>query len=523
MDQRKAIIFGAGPAGLAAAYELLERTDIRPVIMEMTGDVGGISRTVPYKGNRIDIGGHRFFSKSDRVMAWWENILPLQRVPAGKDLPSGRMMPISQGEDGPDPEKTDKVLLVRNRVSHIYFLKKFFDYPLSLSFGTLQNLGASRSSKIVVSYLKSALVPIRNEKNLEDFFINRFGKELYLTFFKDYTEKVWGIPCTEISNEWGIQRVKGLSLSKVLLNSINMFISKASDVTQRKTETSLIERFFYPKFGPGQLWEEVANRIRGKGGEILLNRKIVGISHRSQRVVEVKVKDEKTGEVNAQKGDYFFSSMPIRDLITAFDGGVPGEVLEVARGLQYRAFVTVGLILKKLKIKNHSKTNGHNGLIPDNWVYIQGRQAKLGRLQIYNNWSPYLVQNPHTVLLGLEYFCDEGDGLWNKSNGELTRFAIKELEDIGFIEESDVFDSLVVKMPKTYPAYFGTYNKLDRVRGFLDPFENLYCMGRNGMHRYNNMDHSILTAMAAVDNIINRLSRKDNLWAVNTEAEYWGK
>ena len=408
-------------------------------------------------------------------------------------------------------------------MSRIYFLGKFFDYPLSLSLKTLQNLGGLRSGKFILSYLKAALFPIHDEKNLEDFFINRFGKELYLTFFKDYTEKVWGTPCTEISNEWGIQRVRGLSLSKALLNSVTACLSKMSGHTRRETETSLIETFFYPKFGPGQLWEEVANRIRTKGGEIRLNRRMVGLSHRNHRVTEVKVKDETTGEFSTQKGDYFFSSMPISDLIAAFDGGVPDEVLDVARGLRYRAFVTVGLILRRLKVTNHSRIKGHNGLIPDNWVYIQERQAKLGRLRIYNNWSLILFKELHTVLLGLEYFCDEGDSLWNKSDGDLTRFATKELENMGFIEEGDVMDSLVVKMPKTYPVYFGTYDRFDRIRAFLDPFENLYCMGRNGMHRYNNMDHSMLTAMAAVDNTVNRLSRKDALWAVNTEAEYWGK
>jgi len=522
MDQKTAIIFGAGPAGLTAAYELLQRTDIKPIIFEMTGDIGGISKTVLYKGNRIDIGGHRFFSKSDRVMKWWQDILPLQGFPSKDDLILGRDIPLSQLQDSPDPEKTDKVLLVRNRISRVYFLKKFFDYPISLSVKTLSNLRIIRSSKIFLSYLKARLLPIKNEVSLEDFFINRFGRELYLTFFKDYTEKVWGAPCREISNEWGVQRVKGVSLLKLFFNGIKRILLKDSSIHQKKTETSLIERFLYPKFGPGQMWEEVANVIREKGGKVFLNNRIVGIKHENDKIVEVKIRNEKTGEVFSQMGDYFFSSMPVKDLIFAFEDGASGDVLKVADGLKYRAFITVGLLLKKLRFKNETKIKTANDILPDNWIYIQDREVKLGRLQIYNNWSPYLVRDHNTVWIGLEYFCDEDDEIWNKSDKELSNFAIEELTLIGGIDNRDVLDSVVIRLPKTYPAYFGTYPRFHVVRTFLDQFENLFPIGRNGMHKYNNMDHSMLTAIVAVDNIVNNVSIKENIWAVNTEAKYIG-
>jgi protoporphyrinogen oxidase len=522
MSQKTAIIFGAGPAGLTAAYELLLRTDVKPIIFEMAGEIGGISKTVLYKGNRIDIGGHRFFSKSDRIIQWWQNILPLQGAPSKDDLILGRDIPLSQKRDAPNPEKEDKALLVRHRISRIYFLKKFFDYPISLSVRTLVDLGVNRSVRVFLSYLRIRLFPIKNENNLEDFLINRFGRELYFTFFRDYTQKVWGVPCAKISNEWGAQRVKGVSLSKVLLNAIKRFLVRDSSIHQRKTETSLIERFLYPKFGPGQMWEEVASIIREKGADVLLNSRVTGIKHEKNKIVGVTVRNEKTGEVSCQKGDYFFSSMPVKDLIFAFEDGIPAEVLEVADGLKYRASIIVGLLLKKLRIKNETRIKTVNGILPDNWIYIQEREVKLGRLQIFNNWSPYLVKDHHTVWIGLEYFCDEEDKIWSKSDRELSNFAINELALIGMIDEGDVLDSVVIRVPKTYPAYFGTYLKFPVIKSFLDQFENLYLIGRNGMHRYNNMDHSMLTAIAAVDNIVKNVSIKENIWALNTEVEYMG-
>lgn len=533
MNQKIAIIIGAGPAGLTAAYELLDRTDIKPVIFETTEDVGGISRTVNYKGNRIDIGGHRFFSKSDKVMGWWQNIIPLQGALAKDDALLERKVPLSShyshkpiktGEEktlkSPDPNQEDKVMLNRSRLSRIFFLRKFFDYPVSLNYNTFSNLGIIRTIKIGLSYLKTSLSPLTEENSLEDFFINRFGKELYLTFFKDYTEKVWGVPCDEIRADWGAQRVKGLSIKKAVTHSIKSKFSRDSSVSQKEVETSLIGQFMYPKLGPGQLWEEVAQIIKDNGGEIHHLHTVVGLKNEDNRIFSVDVKNETTTEIKTIKGDYFFSTMPVKNLINSFENDVPVEVKEVADGLMYRDFVTVGLLLKGLKIKNETKRPTINDVVPDNWIYIQERDVKLGRIQVFNNWSPYMVKNGENTWIGLEYFCNEGDELWAMSDDDLTKFAIEELTKIDIIHPDDVLDSVVIRVPKTYPAYFGSYDRFNEIREFTDSYQNLFLIGRNGMHRYNNMDHSMLTAMAAVDNIINSNNSKDNLWAVNAEDEY---
>ncbi len=520
MSQRTAIIIGAGPAGLTAAYELLEKTDIRPIVYEMSGDIGGISKTVNYKGNRIDIGGHRFFSKSDRVMEWWRGILPLQGAPARDDALLGRDVPLSEEPGAPDPEKTDKVMLVRHRISRIFFLRKFFDYPVSLNLNTVRNLGLVRIAKIGWSYAKIRLFPIKEEVSLEDFFINRFGEELYRTFFRDYTEKVWGVPCDQIPAEWGAQRVKGLSATKAVLHAIKRVARRNTSVAQKDVETSLIEWFMYPKFGPGQMWEEVARIVEAKGGQVLRHHRVVGLHAEGNRIVAAEVRDERTGETAEVRGDYFLSSMPVKDLIQAFGGSTPREVREIAEGLQYRDFKVVGLLLRKLKIVNQTKIPTVNQIVPDNWIYIQERDAKMGRLQILNNWSPYLVKDPNTVWVGAEYFCNEGDDLWNMPDVQFAQLAIDELAEMGIIEKEDVLDSVVAHMPKAYPAYFGTYDRFEVVRRFTDGFENLFLIGRNGMHRYNNTDHSMLTAMIAVENIAAGVYSKENIWAVNVEQEY---
>jgi protoporphyrinogen oxidase len=520
VKENRAIIIGAGPAGLTAAYELLRKTKICPIIYEVSGQVGGISKTVVYKGNRIDIGGHRFFSKSERVMQWWFNILPLQGAPARDDLLLGRCVPLSQQPDAPDPEKADKVMLTRERLSRIFFLKKFFDYPLSLGFSTLCGLGLTRVIKITLSYLKARTLPIRPERSLEDFFINRFGRELYVTFFKDYTQKVWGVPCSQIGSEWGVQRVKGLSISRAIAHAARSIFSRDHSVSQEKTETSLIGRFVYPKYGPGQMWEEVARIITAKGGELYLRHKIVGLGSEDNRIVEAQVRDELTGEVTTHRADYFLSTMPVADLIESLSAPVPDDVQQVAQGLLYRDFITVGLLLKKLRIENRTGKKTSNGMIPYHWVYIQEPSVKIGRIQIFNNWSPYMVKDDNTVWIGAEYFCNEGDRLWSMSDKDLSESAAKELVRIGFIEKDDVLDSTVLRMPKTYPAYFGTYDRFDVIRNFTDRFDNLFLIGRNGMHKYNNMDHSMLSAMVAVENIMNGVTSKDNLWTLNTEQQY---
>lgn len=532
MIPKTAIIIGAGPAGLTAAYELLDKTDIKPVIYEMSDKIGGISKTVNYKGNRIDIGGHRFFSKSNKVMDWWQNIMPLQGAPAKDDTALGREIPLKtecikkelgkkefKKINAPDPQKDDKVMLNRGRLSRIFFLRKFFDYPVSLNLNTFSNLGLFRTLKIGMSYAKISLSPIKEEKSLEDFFINRFGRELYLTFFKDYTEKVWGIDCSEINPDWGAQRIKGLSITKAVIHAIKNKFSKDSSIEQKKVETSLIEQFMYPKFGPGQMWEEVAKIITENGGEIHFNQEAVGIEHDGENIKNIKIKEHSTGEIQTIEGDYFFSTMPVKDLINSMEK-VPDEIREIANGLMYRDFITVGLLLNELKIKNETKQKTINDLVPDNWIYIQERDVKLGRLQIFNNWSPYLINDDSKVWIGLEYFCNEGDELWNTPDDEFASFAISELAKIDIINKEDVLDNVVIRVQKTYPAYFGTYEKFDDIRKFTDGFNNLFLIGRNGMHRYNNMDHSMLTAMAAVENIINGVNSKDNLWAVNAEEHY---
>lgn len=532
MPERKAVIIGAGPAGLTAAFELLDKTDIRPVVLEASDEIGGIARTVKYKGNRIDIGGHRFFSKSDRVMDWWRQFLPLQGAPARdqKTLDiryQGKERSVTVSEDGPDPEKVDRVMLVRNRLSRIFFLRRFFSYPLALNGQTLGNLGPVRLARIGASLIATRLRPIKNEKSLEDFFINRFGRELYLTFFKDYTEKVWGVPCHEISAEWGAQRIKGLSLTKAIKHAIGSLKPKkaSGDISQKGTETSLIERFLYPKHGPGQLWEYVADLVQNKGGAVRMREEVVKIHHEPGRIVAVETRNA-DGATTRHEGDYFFSSMPVKDLINAMGDTVPANVKQVANGLVYRDFITVGLLLRELKVKHRAhEGNGdantlNSDLIPDNWIYIQERDVKIGRLQVFNNWSPYLVADPKTVWLGLEYFCNEGDELWSRSDEEFKRFAVEELSRIDIITPDAVLDAVVIRVPKTYPAYFGSYDRFKVIRDYVDTFSNLFLVGRNGMHRYNNQDHSMLTAMVAVENIRDGLSRKDNIWEVNTEMEY---
>lgn len=514
MNKKKiTLIIGAGPAGLTLAYELLDKTNIIPIIFEATQDIGGISKTIDYKGNRIDIGGHRFFSKSEKVMNWWKNILPLQSAPSIDDKILNRQIPLT--DNSFDPEKTDKVMLFRSRLSRIFFLRKFFDYPISLSFNTFSNLGLLRIIKIGLSYVKARILPKR-EKSLEEFFINRFGKELYLTFFKDYTEKVWGVPCNEIKPEWGAQRIKGLSITKTISHAFKKFFN----LTEKAQETSLIEQFMYPKLGPGYMWESVADIVKEKGGELHLNQKAVGVNFNNNKITSVSIQNTQTGEIKEHKADYYISSMPVKDLIKAMGKSVPPRVMEIAEGLKYRDFITVGLLLDKLKIKNTSKIKSVNDLIPDNWIYIQEKDVKLGRIQIFNNWSPYLIKNRDNVWLGLEYFCNEGDELWNMSNKEFSNFAIEELSKIDIIDKKDVLDSVVIHMPKAYPAYFGSYDNFDVIKYFVNNFENLFLIGRNGMHRYNNMDHSMLSAMKVVENIINDVKIKDNIWEVNAEEEY---
>ena len=521
MDGRIAVIIGAGPAGLTAAHELQTRSDIKPLVLEMTSDIGGISKTVTYHGNHMDMGGHRFFSKSDRVMNWWLGIMPLQASPARDEL---QLHPESAAASGrsPDPERTDAVMLLRRRFSRIFYLRKFFDYPIRLSKRTLANLGMRRVFRIGCSYGVRRLFPIKEEKSLEDFFINRFGDTLYRLFFEDYTEKVWGVKPAHIKPDWGAQRIKGLSISKVIAHALSRLGKgrNAANLAQKDVETSLIDRFLYPKFGPGQLWEHVADQVRQGGGEIRTQQRVVGVAVRDGRIVSAAVQDMRTGETATVAGDYFFSSMPVSELIAAMGEAAPVPVRQVAAGLIYRDFITVGILVKRLRVTNETPIRTVGGIIPDLWIYIQERDVKVGRIQIFNNWSPYLVRDPGKVWIGLEYFASQGDALDSMSERDMADFAVTELAKLGLVDVADVLDTTVAKMPKAYPAYFGTYDQFDRIRDFTDTLDNLFLIGRNGQHRYNNMDHSMLTAMEAVDNILAGKTEKSNIWAVNTEEAY---
>ncbi len=512
--KKKVIIIGAGPAGLTAAYELLDKSkDYEVVVLEESNTFGGISRTVNYKGNRMDMGGHRFFSKVPEVNEWWEKMLPTQGAKSYDDKKLRRKATVVK--DGPDPEKTDRVMLRRNRLSRIFFNQKFFDYPVSLKASTIKNMGLGTTFVVGCSYLKSAIHK-RPENSLEDFYINRFGKKLYSMFFENYTENLWGRHPRDISPEWGAQRVKGLSISAILKD----IFGKAFNKKNRKVETSLIEEFAYPKLGPGQLWEITAKEIKKKDGEIIMNAKVVGIQKNKKNEL-TGVTYESAGKKVKLSGDYIISSMPIKDLVESMND-VPKKFSEIASGLPYRDYMTVGVLSKKLALKNETNIKTIGNIVPDNWVYVHDKSVKMGRFQIYNNWSPYLVKDiEHTVWVGLEYFCNEGDQLWSMSDDDFAKMAISEMAKINIIEnETEVLDYHVERVKKAYPAYFDTYEHIDSLRDYLDSIPNLFCVGRNGQHRYNNLDHSMCTSFEAVKNILSGSTDKTNIWNVNTEKEY---
>ena len=515
-NQKTAIIIGAGPAGLTAAIEMLRKTSIKPIVLEEASVVGGISRTVNYKGNRMDIGGHRFFSKDESIMNWWTSVLPLQAKPSSDDILLN--LEKEYAKQGPDPEKEDRVMLIRRRISRIFYRKKFFNYPVTLSADAISKMGFFTTLKCGLGFLL-AKINKRKENSLEDFYINRFGKPLYSMFFKNYTHKVWGKEPKELDADWGAQRVNGLSLASIIKNLLRR---KNKSIGQEGVEKSLIEQFIYPKFGPGQLWECVADEIKHLGGTILMNTRATAINCENGMVKSVIVTG-KDSEKQAIDCDYLLSSMPVKDLISSFRGiEVPTRVMDIAIALPYRDFITVGILVNELAIKNRSKYASFNNRIPDTWIYIQEDSVRLGRLQIFNNWSPYMVADyKSTVWIGLEYFCNEGDDLWSKSNEEFKKFAIDELIKIGYISSSnDVIDSHIEKVKKAYPAYFGTYHQLPEVIDWIDGIDNLFCIGRNGQHRYNNMDHSMMTAMEAIDCITSNSTDKSKIWNVNTEQEY---
>ena len=510
--KKKVIIIGAGPAGLSTAYELNKSQDFDITILELEKFVGGISRTAYYNGNRMDVGGHRFFTKVERVSDLWHEIMPLQGAPSLDDILLERKVDLVEG--GPNPELVDEVMLKRNRISRIYFLKKFFDYPISMKMRTFVNMGFFRSMHAGFGYIGSAIHK-RKEKSLEDFYINRFGKPLYRLFFESYTEKLWGVHPSKLSADWGAQRVKGLSLMKAFLTAITKPFKKKN----KKVETSLIESFEYPKYGPGQLYTLLADKLVKSGVNIVydaeVNQIILDDNHNISKVV--------CSNGNTYEADYFVSSMPIKDLFKAIgETNVNKEAYDTAVNLPYRDFITVGVLLDKLKIKNKTKIKTLNNIVPDTWIYVQERDVTMGRMQLFNNWSPYMVKDPeHTVWMGLEYFCSEGDEMWNDSDEHFISTAIDELIKMGIIESKEnVLDATRLRVKKAYPAYFGSYDNFSVVRNELDSIFNLYCVGRNGQHRYNNMDHSMLTGLIAADYIKENKTDKEALWNVNTEKEY---
>lgn len=502
--RERVVIIGAGPAGLTAAYELLKHGGYEIDIIERLGIPGGISRTEEHNGNRFDIGGHRFFSKSERVMAWWDEVLPLMQSPES---------------DAEVLANDSKRMLLRSRLSRIFFRRKFFDYPLNPSFKTLKQLGFLTTLQIGLSFVSAKLFYKGNPEhgglchtmsratydfepqNLEEFFILRFGRKLYEMFFKDYTQKVWGAPCSEISAEWGAQRIKGLDIKKAVLNA---FKPKRGDARQKGVETSLIDRFWYPRLGPGQLWKEVARRCEDMGAHIHYGHSVKGMEF-GEKGVTVSAEGEPGSIV--LRADLVISTMPMSELAPMIP--VSKRTRAIAAGLQYRDFITVGLLID---------TPPQDLGLKDNWIYIQEPDVKVGRLQIFNNWSPAMVRDQATAWVGLEYFCNEGDDIWSRSDESLIETASQEITRLG-IAKGSVVDAKVVRVPKAYPSYFGSYERIDELRAEIDMIPNLFCVGRNGTHRYNNMDHSMLSAMKAVE-IITKGGVKSEVWSVNADSEY---
>ncbi len=511
--KKRIIIIGAGPAGLTAAYQILkESDDYLPIIIEADSKVGGLAKTYfDEDGNGTDIGPHRFHSKNIEVMNLWDEILPFQGYPAKDDILVKREMKFKK--NGSDPEKTDLSFLQRRRFSRIYYRKHFLDYPIKLKPAIIFAMGLPTTIVAGFSYLKSCFHKIP-ETNLESFMINRFGRVLYKLFFEGYTQKVWGVHPSKISKDWGSQRIKGISLIKVLTNAI---LSPLKLI--HKKEISLIEEYHYPKLGSSQLWERMAEYIKQKGGKIILDTEVKEIVKDGDKIVSLKVKNNKTSEESVIDGDLFISSMPIKDLIANMND-VPKSVVQIAQGLIYRDFIIVNYVVSKINLKNNTDCPTVNNIAPDSWIYLQDSGITAGRMDIMNNFSPYIIKNyKDEVVINMEYFCNENDNLWNFEDNDLIKFGIQELQKLNIIDNSDVKSSRVIRVKKAYPSYFGAYDNFDQIKDYLNTLNNLYCIGRNGQHKYNNMDHSVLSGIVAVRTIINNLSKND-LWDINTDSEY---
>ncbi|MFY0594224.1 NAD(P)/FAD-dependent oxidoreductase [Roseivirga sp.] len=508
------VIIGAGPAGLTAAYELATKSDKHIVVLEADDQVGGISKTVDYKGNKIDIGGHRFFSKSEWVLNWWQKFLPV--LNDGKEIHTTYQNSQKAFSAKPFNNSSEPHMLIRPRKSRIFYNKQLLDYPIKLNLNTLFRIGFWKSFSIFISLLISRFRPIKEEKNLEDFFINRFGKKLYETFFKEYTEKVWGKACTEISPEWGRQRIKGLSFKKILKHYFTtLFYPMRQTFGNKEVEQTLTEYFLYPQKGPGQLWETVEATCRTKGVDIRMQQRVTKVKTNGNRINAVEVWDKLTQTTYTLPCDQLISTMPVRHLIAGLDMVVPEKVKSVASSLEYRDFMIVGILLDELKLKN-----GNGESIDDNWLYIQDQGMQVGRVQLFHNWSPEMTADPDKSWIGAEYFCQEGDDLWQCDDDALISLAAEELHRIGLLDSSKVLDGTVVRMPKAYPSYVGSYRDFESVKSFFNTIDNVYLIGRNGTHKYNNQDHSMLTALEAVNSLMDNGKNKQSIWHVNTESAY---
>ena len=497
---KKIIIIGAGPAGLTAAYALLQKNvKYEIVLLEAEKQVGGISKTINVAGNRMDLGGHRFFTKSNKVNALWEEWLPLDKNTIENNT-----------------VKNNAVMLKRRRISRIYYKNHFYDYPLKINGKTVKNIGYLQTMRAGCSYLASCIHK-RKEDSLENFYCNRFGRVLYTMFFEGYTKKLWGRHPRDISADWGAQRVKGLSVYAIIKDIAKGITGKKNNAS---AETSLIEEFCYPPYGPGQLWDIVEDKIKDSVC-VEFGCVVTKIHFSTDRKINC-VTYLKEGKEYSEQADFVLSSMPLKDLVAGFTIPIPKDIDRIAKGLPYRDFITIGLLVPSLKVVNQNKKDTYVNPIHDCWIYVQDSGVKLGRIQIFNNWSPYMVKdNENTTFLGLEYFCTEKDEFWNQSEEECVKYAVNDLEKIGILEEDcDVLLAHREKVKKAYPAYFDTYQEMDRLVTYLDGIENLYCIGRNGQHRYNNMDHSMLTALEAVENIVSGRKDKANIWEINTEKRY---
>lgn len=483
-NSKIAVIIGAGPSGLACAYELInKKSNIIPIIIEKLPCVGGLSRTV-YKNNMgVDIGGHRLYTDDEYVKSIWFKFLTVQNSKAIDDIICSRE--IDYPIEGKNPNEFDDVMLIRNRFSSIIYNNQFFPYPLKINFQTLKKLGFLKSLKAGVSYFKSVFIK-RDEKNLEDFMINRFGRVLYETFFKDYTKKVWGVDAKLLSCEWGNERIRKLSLFKTVLNSILSNIK----FLKFKKETSLIDKFYYPKFGCSQLWNLMAEYINNNGGKILLNCEFLDFEVEDEKIKAIKYKDEK-GNINNISGDFYISSAPIKEIVSGLR--IPVEIKNSAKNLPYRDYILVSFYSDKLNLKNYTDYKTINNATPDNWLYLQENGAIAARIQIMNNWSPYLVEDfKNKYLVSLEYFVNENDDFWKKTDDEIIKLATFECEKYNLFSLKNIIKSFVIKEKKAYPAYFGEYKRINEIKNALKKYNNLYLIGRNGQHKYNNMDEAMV-------------------------------